>query len=104
MSRKSFGPGSDTGTLAEVLATRFSAPPEPAPEEPAAPSTSSAMTTRSWYLPQATADALSAAAERIRHTVPAVSKAEALDALLRYALDHETEISQTLADSRRLSQ
>lgn len=103
MSRKSFAAGSDTTAASEVLASRFAAPQTethdaPAPAEPAR------MTTRSWYLPRATADALAAAAERLRHTVPAVSKADALDALLRYALDHETEASQALAEAKRASQ
>lgn len=103
MSRKSFSAGHDTSNVSEVLAARFTpAGTEQSPAEPAAEPTP--MTTRSWYLSRETADALTAAAERLRHTIPALSKAEALDALIGYALEHETEISQRLRDSRRASQ
>lgn len=105
MSRKEFGTGADTDHLADVLATRFATPePEPEPEPDPAPAETPApprMTTRSWYLPRETADQLAAAAERLRHTVPAVSKAEALDSLLRVALDHEEQACQALRDSRK---
>lgn len=105
MSRKTFDAGHDTGAVSDVLAARFATSEPTEQSHAAAPAAEPArMTTRSWYLPRATAEALTAAADRLRHTIPALSKAEALDALLHYALEHETDVSQSLRESRRASQ
>jgi hypothetical protein len=58
------------------------------------------MTTRSWYLPETTADALTSAADDLRQTVPALSKAEALTALIEHAVADRAAVAQRLLAAR----
>ncbi|OZM69911.1 hypothetical protein CFN78_28215 [Amycolatopsis antarctica] len=96
----------DPSPAADVLAARFGRRGKDAKKDVQAavekPATAkSSMTTRSWYISTATADELSAAAETIRHSVPAVSKHQALEALLRWAIEHKGDVAAALAADRK---
>lgn len=91
--------------FAAAMSNRYT--PEPATVAPAPRPTSGksasdsqpAMTRRSWLLPVELADAFAAAAARIHHqSQGAVSKSAAQAALLRVALDHESEVAAALLE------
>jgi hypothetical protein len=107
MSGKQFAHSQATNSVKDALSARFrtdTPQPKPAAAEP--PGEAAPMVNRSWYLPREVADELTAAADELRYTVPALSKADALAALIRAGVAHQDEIrEQLLADDprRRLS-
>lgn len=70
-------------------------PPDPGPG-PAGPRRRGAMDRRSWYMPTATAEALTAAVEDL-HFATRAPKHEILTALVDVALAHRDEIAARLA-------
>lgn len=93
----------DPSPQRDVLADRFrnrGAETKPAPAaKPTAPA-GPAMTTRSWYVTQDVAEAFTSAADDLLRTVPGLSKAEALIALMEYAVAGRTAVARRLLEDR----